>query len=164
MAHSDLVRYPLSLPGVSCAIIGTGQIDRDKPERDQMVANLTAAVQDAASDTEKARIEAEAEARHGALTNYFQDKARGIVQPSEVRARRDGDRVTVEWNTALAGAKPIRTYELRSGDRVVLSVPYRPQITEAPLSAWVPVSAVGPDGITVVASEVASAQKAAEKA
>ncbi|MGP8247790.1 MAG: aldo/keto reductase [Bryobacteraceae bacterium] len=157
MAHSDLVRYPLSLPGVSCAIVGTGQIDRDKPERDQMAANLAAAVQDAASGLGRARIEREAEARHGALTNYFQDKARGIVQPGEVRARRDGDRVVVEWNTALAGANPLRAYELRCGDRVVLSVPYRPQMTEVPLSAWVPASAVGPDGISVVATDVAPA-------
>jgi hypothetical protein len=160
MAHADLVRYPLSLPGVSCAIIGTGQIDRDKPERDQLLANLAAAVEDAPSELERARIEREAEARHGALVNYFQDKARGIVQPPEVRARRDGDRIVVEWQTALAGANPIRAYELRSGDRVVSSVPYRPQTTEAPLSAWVLASDVGPDGITVVASDAAPAGKA----
>ena len=46
VSSSDLVRYPLSLPGVCCAIIGTGKIDRDKPDADQMLANLTAAVTD----------------------------------------------------------------------------------------------------------------------
>jgi aryl-alcohol dehydrogenase-like predicted oxidoreductase len=160
MPYADLVRYPLSLPGVSCAIIGTGHIDRDKPEQDQMVANLTAAVQDSLSDLDQLRIEREGEARHGALTNYFQEKARGIVQPSEVRARRDGDRVVVEWNTALAGAIPIRAYELRSGDRVILSVPYQPQVTEVPLSASVSASDVGPDGVSVVATDAAPVPKA----
>ena len=66
ISYADLVRYPLSLPGVSCAIIGTGQINRDKPEADQMVANLTAAVKDMPSEIERRRIEKEAEIAHTA--------------------------------------------------------------------------------------------------
>jgi aryl-alcohol dehydrogenase-like predicted oxidoreductase len=152
VSGSDLVRYPLSLPGVSCAIIGTGRIDREKPENDQMVANLTAAVKDIASDAERLRIEREAEVRHGAATNYFQEK-RGLVQPSAVRVSRDGDRLIIEWNTALAGPEPIRSYEVLAGDRLLLSLPFRPQLTEAPVSVSVPSSAVGDARITVVASE-----------
>jgi len=153
--YRDLVRYPLSLDGVTCAVVGIGQIDRDHPQRDQLAANLAAAVSDMPSPVERARIEREAESRHGPLTNYFQDKYRGIVQPPEVRARRDGDRVVVEWQTALAGSNPLRAYEIRSGDRLLLSVPYRPQITEAPLSATVAASEVGPAGISVVAVDTA---------
>jgi len=156
IAYSDLIRYPLSLPGVSCAVVGIGHIDRDRPERDQLMANLAAAVADMPGEAERARIEREAESRHGALTNYFQDKWRGIVQPPEVRARHDGDRVVVEWQTALAGSNPLWAYEIRSGERLLLSVPYRPQLTEMPLSALVPASEVGPAGISVVAVDSAS--------
>ncbi|HTQ30892.1 MAG TPA: aldo/keto reductase [Opitutaceae bacterium] len=152
IAYSDLVRYPLSLPGVSCAITGIGHIDRDRPENDQLVANLAAARMDMPSEIERRRIEQEAAARHGD-TNYFQDKLRGIVQPSDIRARRDGDRVVVEWNSALAGVEPIRSYEIYSGEKLLLSVPYRPQLTEAPLSVSIPASDIGPEGVTVVASE-----------
>ncbi len=150
---ADLVRYPLSLPGVCCAIIGTGWIDRDKPESDQLVANLTAALKDMPSQIERRRIEKEAEARHGAATNYFQEKAKGLVQPSDIRVKRDGERVLIQWNTAFAGAEPIRSYEILSGNRPLLSLPFRPQMTEAPLSVSLPASVVGADPVTVVASE-----------
>ncbi|HET8549111.1 MAG TPA: aldo/keto reductase [Bryobacteraceae bacterium] len=149
---SDLVRYPLSLPGVSCAIIGTGRIDREKPENDQMVANLTAAVKDVASDAERFRIENDAASLHGAATNYFQEK-RGLVQPSDIQIRRDGERAVVEWNTALAGPEPIRAYEVLSGDRLLLSLPFRPQMTEAPIAVSLPAAAIGDAALTVVASE-----------
>jgi aryl-alcohol dehydrogenase-like predicted oxidoreductase len=154
VACLDLVRYPLSLPGVSVAIIGTGRIDREKPENDQMLANLTAAVEDVASETERRRVEKEAEARHGAATNYFQEKTAGITQPAEVKMVRDGERVTVQWNTALAGREPLRSYEIRAGERVLFSLPFRPQLTDTPLSVALPASAIGAsDTVTVVASE-----------
>jgi aryl-alcohol dehydrogenase-like predicted oxidoreductase len=150
VSYADLVRYPLSLAGVSCAIIGTGQINRDKPEADQMVANLTAAMKDMPSEIERRRIEKEAETRHTAATNYFQEKTT-LIQPSSVNTKRDSERVVVQWNTALAGAEPIRSYEILAGDRLLLSLPYRPQLTEAPLSVSLPASAVGDAIIKVIA-------------
>lgn len=152
VAYSDLVRYTLSLPGVCCAIIGTGQINREKPEADQLAANLAAAVKDMPSEIERRRIEKDAEARHGAATNYFQEKTAGITQPTGVAVKPDGDRILVQWNTAFAGREPLLAYEIRAGQRVLLSMPFRPQLTEAPLSAWVPASAVGSDAVTVVAT------------
>ncbi len=152
VSYSDLVRYPLSLPGVSCAIIGTGQISRDKPEADQMVANLTAAMKDMPSETERRRIEKEAESRHGAAANYFQEKTT-LIQPTSVNTKRDGDRIIVQWNTGMAGAEPIRSYEILAGDRLLLSLPYRPQLIEAPFSAAIPAAAVGEAAVRVVASE-----------
>jgi hypothetical protein len=62
--------------------------------------------------------------------------------------------VTVRWNTAIAAAKPIGAYEIRSGDRLLLSVPYRPQLTPEPLWASVPAAAVGDGKVTVIAKEV----------
>lgn len=151
VSSADLVRYPLSLPGVSCAIIGTGRIDRESPVNDQMVANLSAAVQDMPSAIERQRIESEAESGHGAQTNYFQEK-RGFTEPSDVRVTRDEDRAIVEWNTALAGPEPLRSYNILSGERVLLTIPFRPQLTEAPLSAFLPASAIGEGPVTVAAS------------
>jgi aryl-alcohol dehydrogenase-like predicted oxidoreductase len=148
---ADLVRYPLSLPGVSVVIIGTGRIDREKPENDQMVTNLAAAVSDMPSAIGRERIEKDAETRHGAATNYFQEKTNVVVQPADVRVKRDGDRVIVTWGTALAGREPLRFYELRSGDKVLLSLPFRPQISEEPFTAALPASDVVGDDVKVVA-------------
>ncbi|MGA2268906.1 MAG: aldo/keto reductase [Bryobacteraceae bacterium] len=153
VAYTDLVRYPLSLPGISVAIIGTGRINRDKPEADQLMANLSAALKDMPSETERLRIEKEAETRHGAATNYFQEKTNVLVQPADVKVKRDGDRLVVEWTTALAGREPIRSYEILAGNRLLLSLPFRPQLTEAPLSAIVPAAAVGDQTVKVMASE-----------
>lgn len=150
---SDLVRYPLSLPGVSCAIIGTGMINREAPERDQMMANLTAAMKDMPSEIERARIEKDAAARHGATTNYFQEKTNTLVQPASVNVKRDGERAIVEWTTAIAGREPIRSYEVRAGNKTLLSLPFRPQMYETPLSVSLPASAIGDSTITVIASE-----------
>jgi len=153
IAYSDLVRYSLSLAGVSCAIIGTGMINREKPEADQLVANLTAALKDMPSEIERIRIEKDSEARHGAKTNYFQEKTNILVQPASVNVKRDGERAIVEWTTGIAGREPIRSYEIRAGNKVLLSLPFRPQMYEAPLSVSLPASALGSEAVTVVASE-----------
>jgi len=149
--YADLVRYPLSLPGVATAIIGIGQINREKPEADQLVANLAAALKDMPSAQERARIEKETQTLHGAGANYFQEKATALTQPTGVKVERDADRLIVRWNTAYAGSDPIRFYEIRADSRTVLSIPYRPQLTEAPLSAVIPASAAGDGPVTVVA-------------
>jgi aryl-alcohol dehydrogenase-like predicted oxidoreductase len=153
VAYSDLVRYSLSLPGVSVAIIGTGRINRQKPEGDQLVANLAAAVKDMPSEIERLRIEKESKERHGAATNYFQEMTNTLVQPTQVKLTQDGDLVVVEWNTAFAGPEPLRSYNIMAGSRTLLSLPFRPQCTEAPLSASLLASAVGSDSVRVVASE-----------
>jgi aryl-alcohol dehydrogenase-like predicted oxidoreductase len=154
-SYQDLVRYSLSIPGVSCAVTGIGHIDRAKPENDQLVANLAAATQDPASAAERQRIEREMAQRYGATTNYFQLAASGLTQPTEVKVDKvnGGDQVTVRWNTAIAAARPISSYEIRSGDRLLLSVPYRPQLTPDLLWANLPASAVGSGNITVTAKE-----------
>lgn len=153
--YADLVRYSLSIPGVSCAVTGIGHIDRQKPENDQLVANLAAATQDPASPTERRRIEREMAQRYGATTNYFQLPQSGLIQPSEVKAEKaaGSEQVTVRWNTAIAAAKPISSYEIRSGDHLLLSVPYRPQLTPELLWASLTGSDVGNGTITVTARE-----------
>ena len=153
--YKDLVRYSLSIPGVSCAVTGIGHIDREKPENDQLVANLAAATQDPASPADRRRIEREMAERYGATTNYFQLAQSGLAQPTVVKVEKanGSDQVTVRWNTAIAAARPISRYEIRSGDRLLMSVPYRPQLTPDLLWASVPASAVGGGTVTVTAKE-----------
>ena len=52
----------------------------------------------------------------------------------------------------MAGRDPIRAYQLMAGPRVLLTIPFRPQLTEAPLSAAVPASEVRGEEIKVVAT------------
>ena len=149
---ADLVRYALSLPGVACAVTGIGHIDRVRPEADQLVANLAAGVSDMPSTEGRLRIERDVAERVGKDTSYFQSRAPEIVQPIEVRTRKDGDRVEVRWNTAIASADPIRSYEVRAGEKVLLSLPYRPQLTEEPFKATVAAVEAGDGPITVIAT------------
>ncbi len=151
---ADLIRYPLSITGVTVGIVGIGQIDRANPASDQLVANLTAGVQDAASPGELRRIEADLAALHGTDTNYSQDRGRGAVQPTQVRVERDGDQVVVKWNAAVAGAEPIRSYQIWDGDRLVAVLPFRAQTTLEPLSAALPGSMIVSGGVRVLASEL----------
>ena len=148
----DLIRYPLSVPGVSVVIAGIGKIDRDRPERDQLAANLAASQLDSATDAERQRIESAVAERHGTNTNYFQDRQRGIVQPPAPKVERDGDRVVVKWTTALAGQEPIRSYNIYGGEWLLASLPYRPQLTQAPLSLSLPADWIGDAPVRIEAS------------
>jgi len=133
------------------AITGIGHIEREAAEKDQLVANLTEAVKDPASPIEMAHIEEDATARHAKDTNYFQEKTNTLVQPSAVRAQQDGERIRIEWNTAIAGREPVRAYQIVAGSKVLLTIPFRPQLSEAPHYAFVPASEAGGTELKVVA-------------
>ncbi len=149
---ADLVRYAVSLPGVTCGVTGIGHIDHDRPEADQLVANLAAAVADMPSLEARLRIEHDVAERIGKDTNFFQDKIAALIQPTGVITRKDGDRVAVRWNTAYASADPIRSYEIRAGEKLLLSLPYRPQLTEEPFQAFFAAADTAAGPITVTAS------------
>lgn len=150
VSPADLVRYPLGVPGVSCAIVGIGKVDRSAAEKDQLVTNMTAALDGTVSEAEMLGIEKRVRDRHGLETNYFQEK-RGLVQASAVKAEKDGDRVRVTWQTAFAGAEPIRTYDIMAGTKVLASVPFRPQLTLAGHEFFVPAAEAGGGEIRVIA-------------
>jgi hypothetical protein len=152
VASEDLIRYPLSVAGVTTVIAGIGRIDRERPEQDQLAANVAAAQMDMASAVEKSRIESAVGERHGTRTNYFQESQRGLVQPGDVKTARDGERVVVSWTTALAGSEPVRSYNIYSGEWLLRSLPYRPQLSRAPLSISLPAELVGDAGVRVEAS------------
>jgi hypothetical protein len=133
-------------------VVGIGRIDRERPEADQLVCNLAAGVGDMPSPDERTRIERDVAERQGTDTNFYQERIPAIVQPTEVTTQKDGDRVEVRWNSAYASADPIRSYEVRAGERVLLSLPYRPQLTEKPFKVTVSAADAGFGPITVVAS------------
>jgi hypothetical protein len=148
---ADLVRYPVSIPGVGVLITGIGMIDRENPANDQIVINFNAVLAGVASDADRRAIEDAVADRHGVETNYFQDR-RGLTQPPEPKVERDADQLTVKWTTAYAGPDPIRSYQIYSGDRMALTVPFRPQTTLAPLSVTLPASEAGEGPFRVLAS------------
>ena len=149
---ASLVRYPVSLPGVACLITGIGRVNAGDPADDQLAVNLAAALGDLATEEDRLRIEMELASHSETDTNYFQDPSAGLVQPSEVRVEKDGDRIRVHWSAALAGAEPIRSYFIVAGERPLLSLPCRPQTTLDPLWATVPAAEAGEAPISVVAS------------
>lgn len=149
---AELVRYPLGVPGVSVLITGIGAIDRIDPTRDQIAANLTAALMDPASERERRAIEDSVADLHGTGANYFQER-RAFAQPTGVRTEAGSERIVVSWNTGYAGAEPIRAYNVFSGDRLVASLPYRPQMTLAPLSVVLRAEEAGDGPFRVSASE-----------
>ncbi len=149
---ADLIRYPLSVPGVAVVIAGVSHIDRERPERDQIACNLAAAVMDVPSEAERRRIEAAVAERHGTGTNYFQERSRGLVHPPPPQVEQDGDRVWVRWHTGLAGSEPIRSYKIYSAEDLRAWIPFRPQTTTAPLALPLPSYMVGDDPVRVEAS------------
>jgi hypothetical protein len=151
-SYGDLIRYPLSFPGVSCSVVGISTINRERPELDQLVCNLAASQMDLPDAQGRLKIEQMVAERVGKDTNFFQEKRAEIIQPTTVRTRKDGDRIVVEWNTAMAGRDPIRSYEIRAGQRLLASLPFRPQLSGAPLTTWVGAAEAGDAPITVVAS------------
>jgi aryl-alcohol dehydrogenase-like predicted oxidoreductase len=137
LPSDGLVRYALSVAGVSTVILGIGHID-DDPEKCQLVRNLAAAhIGEPLDGTGMAEIEARVAAagKHGA-NRYFQRKGLGLTPPRNVGAEADsamprlGRRaVRVTWDTAYAAAVPILRYEVLRDGIVVGSVPHAPQFT-----------------------------------
>ncbi len=150
----DLVRYPVSLPGVSCAIAGVGSIRPENPAQDQLTVNLTAALSDLAGTLELRKIERQVRTRHGTATNYFQERSTGLVQPGGINVTREDNRLRVSWQTALAGEEPIRSYVVAAGVDELLRIPFRPQTTLEPLSVTIPAENVNASAISVIASNL----------
>lgn len=140
---ADLVRYPLSVPGVATAIAGITSIQRELPEQDQVAANLAAALDDCSSAFERQRIEGSIAELHGSNTNYFQERTRTLTQPPAPTVEYDSGRVILKWTTAFAAADPIRSYRIWSGNWPVATLPFRPQTTTAPLTTWLPATDAG---------------------
>ncbi len=149
--YSDLVRYSVSVPGVAASVIGVTTINRDAPESDQLAANLAAALIDATSDAERARIESIVAEMHADRANWFQKTIADLRQTQVPAVVQDSGRVVFKWDTAFAGADAIRFYQIWSGDSLVASLPFRPQTIADPLTTWLPAQDAGGGPFRIVA-------------
>jgi len=137
LPSDGLIRYALSVAGVSTIILGIGHVD-DDPAKCQLVRNLAAAqrtepLDDEAMEAVGARVTA---AGKDGANAYFQRKALGLTPPRNVGAEADSSMpmlgrtaVRVTWDTAYAGAVPILRYEVLRDGEVVGSTPHTPQFT-----------------------------------
>jgi aryl-alcohol dehydrogenase-like predicted oxidoreductase len=137
LPSQDLIRYALSVGGVSTLIIGIGHVD-DDPAKCQLEQNLAAAqietplVPEIMTNIEEKIVSAEKEKANC----YFQRKPMGLTPPRNVGAEADTSMpvlqrtaVRVSWDTAYAGAVPIERYDVLRDEKVIGSVPHSPQIT-----------------------------------
>jgi hypothetical protein len=133
----ELIRYALSVEGVSTIIVGIGHID-DDAGKCQLTQNLAAAQLEKPLDKDamaaiEARITAAGKDRANA---YFQRKAVGLTPPRNVGAEADSSMpllgrvaVRITWDTAYAGAAPIERYDVLRDGEVVGSVLHTPRFT-----------------------------------
>jgi aryl-alcohol dehydrogenase-like predicted oxidoreductase len=135
----SLIEYTLTTPGVHTAIIGIGQIS-DNPALCQLEQNLSAAQVNASAmnANDRTLVENTARAIKEGKTNYFQLPDKGLTAPSKVEASqsREGDRrtVTIGWNTAFAGNKPLNNYEIWRDGRAIGTVRHQPQTAKTPFT------------------------------
>ncbi|MGH9631925.1 MAG: aldo/keto reductase, partial [Bryobacteraceae bacterium] len=138
VAYEDFLQYTLSAPGMSTLITGIGLIDSsDDPKKDQLVANLIACQKGEPMNADRRReIEQRTAELHGTDNNFFQRPSSGLLAPSEVSAERKAEKgpVVVSWNTAYAAGDPIERYEIYRRETKIGSMPYSPQISEAPFT------------------------------
>ena len=139
LASRPLVEYTLSTPGVSTAIIGIGQIDKD-PKLCQLKQNMLSAQIRPGSLGESDRREVEkrtAKVKDG-KTNWFQAPAKPLTPPRDpavAQEVRDRQRVArIIWQTAYAGDEPICCYEIRRDGRKVGQVEHHPQTSKIPFT------------------------------
>ncbi len=133
----DLIRYALSVPGVSTLIIGIGHVD-DDPDKCQLTDNLSAAqIEAPLNEEEMAAIEARVSAagKDGANA-YFQRPAIGLTPPRNPGAEADSSMpafgrkaVRVSWDSAYAGASAIDHYVVLRDRQEVARVAHHPQIS-----------------------------------
>jgi hypothetical protein len=67
-------------------------------------------------------------------TNYSQDSATGLGEPRSCRITVDAGRklVRLYWDSALAGANALRSYEILRDGKAVATVAHKPQLTLEP--------------------------------
>ena len=134
-----LVEYTVSTPGVSTAIIGTGQIN-DDPKRCQLRQNLSAAQirPGSLSESDRRAIQQKTAKVKDGHTNWFQAPSQPLTPPREpavAQEVRDRQRVArITWHTAYAGDEPITRYEIRRDGRKVGQVEHRPQTGKTPFT------------------------------
>jgi aryl-alcohol dehydrogenase-like predicted oxidoreductase len=132
-----LVRYNLTTPGISTAIIGTGHIDDDE-KKCQLSQNLSAAQVEVNGLTAGDRREIENMTKYvkEGKTNYFQLPAQNLTAPRGPllnQGMKDNKRIIrLTWHSPYAGDEPLKHYEIWCDNQVVGLVDHTPQTTRKP--------------------------------
>ncbi len=131
MPAEALIEYTLTTPGVDICIVGIGKIDTD-PKRCQLEYDLRAAQIDMpSSDYRRLEIENLAHEVKQGRTNYFQVPRNQMIGPKGLKVVqvREGNRrrVSLNWQTAIAGDQPLKRYEILVDGRMHASTPHSPQ-------------------------------------
>lgn len=151
-----LVEYSLSVPGISTAIIGTGQVS-DDAKQCQLTQNLSAAQIRPEGLTENQRREIgkmTAKVRHGE-TNYFQEEYEGLGRVANLKSKAVSDGVKITWDTAIAGDEPIAKYQVCRGHQVLGEIVHKPQTSMKPFEFVVSKPTEGSIPISVKTVDVA---------
>lgn len=132
---STLVSYSVSTPGVHLAIIGIGEIN-DDPSKCQLVSNLSAAQVEWGhySRDQRKSIESITSKIRDGKTNDFQLGSNKLTAPSKPAIQRNGNKVTLSWHTAYAGAEALKCYEIYRDNLLIAKVQHTPQVDKTPFT------------------------------
>ena len=137
LPSKPLIEYVLTTPGVDTLIIGIGHVDND-PLKCQLSQNFNAAQIEPDSLTQNERRELEnlgLKAKNG-KSNYFQIEDNKLTPPGNIRISKQ-DKLTISWDTALAGDEPLSHYEILKDGKIIKEVKHFPQLTTKPFSITV---------------------------
>lgn len=134
--YQDFIQYSLSAPGVTCAIMGIGMIDKSgDPGRDQLVADIAACQIDGMGPGKRRQVEQRVADQHGTDTNFFQRPSSGLLAPEHFTVQEADPKTTrLAWSTAYAGGHAIDRYEIYRREIKIATLPYRPQLSEEPFT------------------------------
>jgi aryl-alcohol dehydrogenase-like predicted oxidoreductase len=134
-----LIEYTLTTPGVHTAIIGIGHIDDDS-KKCQMRQNLSSSqiAANGLSDTDRQEIEKMTLSVKEGKTNYFQDPAGKLSPPRVVSVQQEiinnKRMIELSWQTAYAGDKPIKNYEIWRDNVKIAQPVHSPQTSKKPFT------------------------------
>jgi hypothetical protein len=135
-----LVEYALTTPGIDTAIIGIGEISKDK-NKCQLRQNIASAQigRKGLSDTDRLEIENLTMYVKDGETNYFQ--LTGGLEPGAPRQPvltqkvDNGEReIKLTWDTAYAGNEPLKSYEIYRDNEIIGKVDHAPQLSKDPFA------------------------------
>lgn len=133
-----LVEYALTTPGIDTAIIGIGEISKDK-NKCQLRQNIASAQvgRNGMSDTDRQEVENLTMYIKDGETNYFQltggMEPGAPKQPVLTQKVDNSDReIKLTWDTAYAGTEPLKCYEIHRDNEIIGKVDHKPQISKDP--------------------------------
>ncbi|WP_287130140.1 aldo/keto reductase [Candidatus Cyanaurora vandensis] len=131
LSSKALIQYTLSQPGVAVALTGIGKIDpSNDPTKDQLISNIQAA-QVTTPMSANAQLDLEAKTATLGDTNYFQTDAINLTPPRNLQGTRQGQTITLTWDTPYAGNSPLQSYDILRAGSVLTTQTHTAQTSTA---------------------------------